>query len=108
MNPAPALHHDWRAAESRRAAALADIDKHLDNVKACIRWLVAQGVYIQDVKVATHNRPLITISASPLLPTLFKDDCASGQHGDSLLGRTMYDFIAIRFECAICWSEAKQ
>jgi len=105
---APALHRDWRAGEARRAAALAEIDTQLDNVKACVRWLVGQGIYVEDVKVGAHNRPRITVAASPLLHALFKDDCAAGQHWDALLGRTVYDFVAIRYECRVCWAEVKQ
>lgn len=102
-------HHDWRAGEARRVAVIAEIDSHLDNVRACVRWLVAQGVYIQDVKLAAHNRrPRITVAASPLLHALFKDDCAAGQHWDPLFGRTAHDYKAVRYECSVEWSEIKQ
>ncbi len=30
-----------------RAAALAEIDAHLDNLRACVHWLIAQGVAIE-------------------------------------------------------------
>lgn len=117
MNAAPATvshavshsHTDWRAGEARRAAALADIDAQLDNLKACVRWLVGQGIYVQDVRFSRDGtRPKITVSASPLLHALFKDDCAAGQHWDALLDRTAHDFVAVRYECAIAWSEVKQ
>jgi hypothetical protein len=108
MTATQATHHDWRSGEARRVAALAEIDSHLDNVRACVRWLVSQGVYIQDVKLGAHNRrPRITVAASPLLHALFTEDCASGQHWDPLLGRTAHDYVAIRYECEIRWSEVK-
>lgn len=102
-------HSNWRAGEARRAAALADIDVQLDNLKACVRWLVGLGIYVQDVHFSRDgSRPRITVSASPLLHTVFKDDCAAGQHWDVLLGRTVHDYKAVRYECAVCWSEVKQ
>ena len=102
-------HAAWRHGEASRAAALASIDTHIDNVKACVRYLIAQGVYVQDVKVFSHgySRPRITVAASPLLHAIFKDDCAAGQHWDALLGRTVHDYKAVRFECSVIWSEVK-
>lgn len=112
MNPQAVshTHADWRAGEARRMAALAEIDTHIDNVKACVRWLIGQGVYVQDVKVFAHgySRPRITVAASPLLHAIFKDDCAAGQHWDPLLGRTVHDYKAVRFECYVAWAEVKQ
>ncbi len=111
MNHAAALHthHDWRAGEARRAAALTETNTHLDNVRACVRWLVSQGVYVQAIKLGCPaRRPRITVAASPLLHILFKDDCASGQHWDPLLGRTAHDFKTVRYECSVEWSEVKQ
>lgn len=110
MHTAQAIHHDWRAGESRRAAAFAQIDTHIDNVKACVRWLIDQGIYVEDVKVYSHgySRPQITVAASPLLHAIFKDDCAAGQHWDVLLGRTAHDYKAVRYECTIVWEEVRQ
>lgn len=111
MNPQAVshTHSNWKAGEARRAAALADIDAQLDNLKACVRWLVGQGIYVQDVRFSRDGgRPHITVSASPLLHAIFKDDCAAGQHWDALLGRTMHDYKAVRFECYVVWSEVKQ
>jgi hypothetical protein len=110
MTTAQAISHTaWKATAATRAAALADIDVQLDNVKACVRWLVGQGIYVQDVRFTRDGtRPRIRVSASPLLHAVFKDDCAAGQHWDALLGRTMHDFKAVRYECSVCWSEVHQ
>ena len=103
------VHADWRAAEASRAAVLARIDAGLDNLKACVRFLVAQGVSVQHVAFDRHHRrPRITVAASPLLHSIFRDDCAAGQHWDIVAGRTVYDYVAIRYECEIHWSEVKQ
>ncbi len=98
-------HHDWRAGEASRAAALDEFDRRFDNLKACVRWLVSQGVSVINADLRRHNpKPRITVVASPLLHILLKDDCASaGQHWDKLLGRTMHDWVAVRYECEIRW-----
>lgn len=103
------VHGDWRADEASRAAVLARIDAGLDNLKACVRFLVAQGVAVQHVAFDRHqHRPRITVAASPLLHSIFRDDCAAGQHWDILAGRTAHDYKAVRYECEICWSEVHQ
>ena len=106
VHAATASHHDWRAAESSRAAVLARLDAGLDNLKACVRWLTAQGIAVQDVTCRRlHRRPRITVAASPLLHILFSGDCAAGQHWDIVAGRTAHDYIAVRYECEVRWSE---
>jgi len=109
VQTASATHQTWRVGEATRAAALDDFDRRFDNLKACVRWLVAQGVSVINADLRRHNpKPRITVVASPLLHILFKDDCASaGQHWDMLLGRTLHDWVAVRFECEIRWEEAK-
>lgn len=94
---------------SRRAAALAEIDGHIDNLRLCVHWLISAGVFIvgADLKRGRH-RPEITVGASPYLYMLLKDDCSAGQHWDTDLGRTVYDYVAVRYGCKIKWSEAKQ
>ena len=37
-------HADWRTRESARAAVCEDFDRHLDNLKACVHWLIANGI----------------------------------------------------------------
>jgi len=107
---APSTHADWRMSESARAAALAEVDAHLDNLKACIRWLIYNGVAIIDADLRRGRfKPRITVAPSPYLHILFKDDAASaGQHWDAKAGRTAHDFVAVRYECEVRWSEVVQ
>jgi hypothetical protein len=106
---APALHHAWRDGAASRLAVGADLDSKLDNLKACVRWLTAQGISVISADLRRHNpKPRITVVASPLLHILLKDDCASaGQHWDILRGQTMHDWVAVRYECEIRWEEAQ-
>lgn len=98
-------HADWRARESARAAALADIDAHIDNLKACVHWLIDNGVAIISADLRRGRfKPRITVVASPLLHILFKDDTSgAGQHWDICMGRTVYDWVAVRYGCEIRW-----
>lgn len=100
-------HTDWRGAESIRAAALAEFDVHLDNLKACVHWLIAQGVSIIDADLRRGRfKPRITVAASPLLHALFKDDAATVQRracGDE----TLFTWAAVRYECEIRWEAAQ-
>ena len=106
---APVSHHhaDWRASESARAAALADIDAHIGNLKACVHWLIANGIAIISADLRRGRfKPRITVVASPYLHILFKDGAAgAGQHWDAYLGRTVYDWVAIRYGCEIRWED---
>ncbi len=103
-------HTHWRAGEATRAAALAEFDQRFDHLKACVRWLTEQGATVINADLRRHNpKPRVIVVGSPLLHILFKDDCASaGQHWDVLLGRTVHDWVAVRFECEIRWEEAAQ
>lgn len=107
MNNAAALHThaDWRAGESARAAALADIDAHLGNLKACVHWLIDNGIAIvgADMRRGRH-KPRITVADSPRLYILLKDDAASaGQHWDKTAGCPLHDWVAVRYGCEIRW-----
>lgn len=102
-------HSDWRAGEATRAAVLARIDAGLGNLRACVRWLTDQGVAVQNIEFGRHQlRPRITVADSPLLHILFRGDCASGQHWDIVAGRTAYDYVAVRYECEVRWTEVRQ
>jgi len=104
-------HSEWRTGEARRAATLAEIDTRLDNVRACVRWLVAQGVFVEgvDMRIKTAGAPIIHVGASPLLHALFKDDCASGGQNRKPGSRFTYvPWKARRYECEIHWSEVRQ
>jgi len=107
---AAALHHDWRAGESARAAAIAEVDIHIDNLKACLHWLIAAGISVIDADLRRGRfKPRVTVAPSPYLHTLFKSDAASaGQHWDIVAGRTVLDFVAVRYECEIRWMEVPQ
>lgn len=100
-------HTEWRAGEAARSAALADIDAHIDNLKACVHWLIANGIAIISADLRRGRfKPRITVVASPYLHVLLKDDAASaGQHWDICLGRTVFDWVAIRYWCEIRWQE---
>lgn len=102
-------HADWRGREASRAAALDEFDRRFDNLKACVRWLTVQGISVINADLRRHNpKPRITVVASPLLRVLFKNDYASaGQHWDKLLGHTLHDYVAVRYECEIRWQDAE-
>ena len=105
---APALHHAWRDGAASRLAVGADLDSKLDNLKACVRWLTAQGISVISADLRRHNpKPRITVVASPLLHILFSGDCAAGQHWDIVAGRTAHDYVAVRYECEVRWSEVR-
>ena len=91
--------------ESIRAVTLAEVDLHLDNLKRCIHWLVAQGVFIIAIDMSRNQSlPHITISASPWLHSLFRGDCAdTGQRQQGNL--KIVPWIAKRYDCLICWEE---
>lgn len=100
-------HADWRGSEAARAAALADIDAHIGNLKACVHWLIGAGIAIisADLRRGRH-KPRITVVASPLLHILLKDDATgAGQHWDKTLGRPVFDWVAVRYGCEIRWED---
>lgn len=88
-----------------RADALAEIDNHLDNLRRCIHWLVAEGVAILSVDMRRgHAQPLIKVAPSPFLHQLFKNDCANISRRD--VGElTIYEWAAQRHGCSIRWEE---
>lgn len=91
-----------------RATALAEIDAHLDNLRACVHWLIAQGVAIEAVDMRRgRSQPQIAVVASSWLKTLFRDDCSAGQHWNAEAGRTAHDYVAVRYGCKITWSEVE-
>ena len=100
-------HADWRTRESARTAVCEDFDRHLDNLKACVHWLIAHGVSIIDADLRRGRfKPRISVVASPLLHVLFKDDCATVQRracGDE----TLFTWAAVRYECEIRWEAAQ-
>ena len=110
MTTVTPLHRDWRAREATRAAALADIERDIEQLRRCTTWLINEGVYVvsAEVRRTTGQKPLVTVAPSPLLHILFKDDCAAGQHWDRLHGRTAHDYRAVRHGCEIRWTEVTQ
>ena len=107
---AQAAHDHLRTVAASRAGKLADIDARMDAIKTCTRWLVSRGVFIQrvDMRVGEAGKPVIVVSASPLLHDLFKDECGAGQHWDRSAGRTAHDYKAVRHDCQIEWTEVSQ
>lgn len=96
--------------ETLRAAALAEIDQHLKNLKMCVHWLVEAGINVQDVEMKKGvDLPQILVAASPWLFVLFKDDYTfAGQQpvdrnrpGAGKICRWM----AIRYGCVVKWEE---
>ena len=100
-------HSEWRSSEAARSAAIADIDAHIGNLQACVHWLIASGIAIIAADLRRGRfRPRITVAASPYLHVLLKDDASgAGQHWDPLLGRIVYDWVAVRYQCEIRWEE---
>lgn len=100
-------HADWRTRESARAAVCEDFDRHLDNLKACVHFLIANGITTISTEVRRSRfRPRITVVASPLLHALFKDDCATVQRR-ACGEETLYTWAAVRYECEIRWESAQ-
>ena len=93
--------------ESLRAAALAEIDGHLDNLKRCVHWLVAQGITILEADMRRGQKtPRLLVAASPWLHVLFRDDCANvARRQEGYL--TTYKWIARRHGCDIVWHEVQ-
>lgn len=110
IHQAQANHAHLRSVAASRAARLADIDMRIDAIKTGTRWLIAQGIHIQavDMRVNEAGKPVIKVTASPLLHILFKDECGAGQHWDRSAGRTAHDFKAVRHGCEIQWTEVWQ
>ena len=100
-------HSEWRVSEAARSAAILDIDAHIDNLKACVHWLIANGIGIIAADLRRGRfKPRIIVAASPALRILLKDDAASaGQHWDQFAGRIVYDWVAIRYQCEVRWEE---
>lgn len=103
---APRLsNNDGKA--NQRAVALAEIDGHLDDLRLCIHWLVAQGVAVLSVDMRRGKAlPSIEVAPSPWLQVLFKDDCANvGRRQDGAL--TVFAWVAKRYGCDIRWHEVQ-
>ena len=103
MNAASFAH--VRVAPDSRAAALAETDQHLENLRRCLHWLVGEGFAVIAVSMRRRRcRPEITVAPSPRLHSLCKDDCANiGRRHDGAL--TTYLWIAQRHGCDILWDE---
>lgn len=93
--------------QASREAVLAEFDRHLDNLKRCVHWLIAQGVAVIDVDLKRGRaRPIVEVAASPYLQTLFKGDCANvGRRQEGVI--TRYRWQAVRFAIAIVWDEVE-
>lgn len=91
--------------ENTRAAALAEIDSHIANLRACVHWLIAAGVAIVDADLKRgRNKPRITCAASPYLYMLFGDDCANVERKRTG-GVEVFTWAATRYGCEIRWEE---
>ena len=88
-----------------RAAALAEIDEHLNNLTICLHWLIEQGFVVISVDMRRGKaKPQVQVAPSPRLHVLFKDDCANiGRRQDGAL--TFFAWIGIRFGCEVRWEE---
>lgn len=96
---------DGAEALPGRAEALAEIDRHLENLKNCVHYLVEQNITVISVDMRRRkSRPQISVAPTPRLHILFGDDCANiGRRNDGAL--TIYPWIATRFGCDIRWEE---
>lgn len=92
--------------EQAREAALAEFDRQLENLRACVHWLIAAGVAILDADLRRGRaRPVVTVAASPYLPVLFQADCANtGRRQEGSL--TIFTWQAVRFGIVVKWEEA--
>lgn len=92
--------------DGARAAALEDFDRQLENLRACVHWLIASGVAILDADLRRGRaRPVVTVAASPYLPVLFQADCANvGRRQEGSL--VLFTWQAVRFGIVIKWEEA--
>lgn len=96
---------DGKAAE--RQAILDAFDRHMDNLKRCVHWLIAQGIGVLDVDLKRGRaRPIVKVAAAPLLHILFKDDCANvGRQQKGAL--TYFAWQAVRFDITIAREEVE-
>lgn len=104
-------HSNWRAGEATRAAFLSDFQARSAAVDRCVQWLVAQGIRVEHIKLRLKEagKPVVTVTASPLLHILFGEECASGGQGRK--NGSAYTYVpwkAVRHDCEIHWSEVKQ
>jgi len=99
-------HSDWRAGEASRAAYWQRFDNHLTSVKRCVAWLTDQGVFVEgvDLRPANPGKPVVTATASPLLHSLFKDECATIKRWPED-GKIAFTWSAARHGCEIRWKE---
>jgi hypothetical protein len=88
-----------------RAQTMAETDEHLNNMKRCLRWLIDNGVFVIEARMARElTLPNITVAASPWLHILFRNDCADvGQRQEGNL--KFVPWIAVRHGCLIRWEE---
>ncbi len=104
LQTAPRLCRD-DGQQADRAATLAEIDRHLDNLKRCIHWLVAQGIAVVAVDMARARRqPQITVAPSPWLHSVFGNDCATVKRKQEG-AYEVFTWQANRHGCVIRWSE---
>lgn len=91
--------------DAGRNAALDELDRHIDNLKACVHWLIAAGVTVLDADLRCGRaRPVVTVAPSPYLHTLFLDDCANTgrlQQGSLVC----HIWQAVRFDVTVKWEE---
>lgn len=89
-----------------RAAALAEIDEHINNLKNCLHWLIEQGFVVNEADMRRGKaRPLVRIAPSPRLHVLFKDDCAWREREQLGTALVKYTWFAIRYGVHIEWEE---
>lgn len=98
-------HDAGRVEISGRIATLAEIDRHLNNLKLCLHLLIELGFTVISVDMRRNKaKPQIEVAPAPRLHVLFKDDCANvGRRQDGAL--THFLWIACRFDCDIRWEE---
>ena len=102
---APSSNSLRQPAPDSRAAALAELDQHLDNLRRCLHWLCGDGFAVIRVEMRRQRSlPQITVAPSPRLHIVLRDECANiGRRQDGAL--TVYLWIAQRHGCDILWEE---
>lgn len=104
LQTAPRLCRD-DGQQADRAATLTEIDRHLDNLKRCIHWLIAQGIAIvaADLRRGRHQ-PYLTVAPSPWLHAVFGKDAATVQRRQEG-AIEIVTWQANRHGCVIRWQE---
>ena len=88
----------------RRAAALSEFDRRLDNLRACVHWLVENSIPVIDSTLYRAGG-VISVAASPRLAQLFRGDYAWRKREQLGTGLVKFTWFAVRVDTRIEWED---